>query len=138
MASALSLLTVVVSALLIDPGALGFMFAGLIVISVVLGPLKNAVGRRSVHAVQEQLEFANELSEIDEISLEIKTFGVESAVFDRIRTLIGRDAASQLRLSLVSGLLTPIYSLLAYALVLLAVASVSTFDFLNEIGRAHV
>ena len=130
-ASALSLLTAVVSALLIDPGALGFMIGGLVVISFVLGPLKNTVGRRSAQSVDEQLSFANELGEIDEVSLEIKAFGVESAVFERIRSLIGRDAASQMRLSLVSGLMTPIYSLLAYALVLLAVASVAKFEFLR-------
>ena len=131
LASALSLLTVVVSALVIDPQALIFMLGGLIVISIVLGPLKNSVGRRSRRAVDEQLEFANELGEIDGITLEIKSFGVEPQVLARIRTLVSRDASSQMRLGLVSGLMTPVYSLLAYALILIAVASVSRFDVLS-------
>lgn len=131
LASTISLITVVVSALVIDPPALVFMLGGLIVISLVLGPLKGLVGRRSKEAVNEQIQFANELGEIDGVALEVKVFGVESEVLSRVRTLVGRDSSSQMRLSLTSGLMSPIYSLLAYALILIAVSSVSQFDFLN-------
>jgi len=131
LASGLSLLTVVVSALIIDPRALIFMLGGLVVISIVLGPLKNSVGRRSQRAVDEQLEFANELGEIDGITLEIKAFGVEPQVLAKIRTLVNRDASSQMRLGMASGLMTPVYSFLAYALILVAVASASRFEFLS-------
>lgn len=134
--AALSLAALMLVALVVDPAATLVVLTALIVLSAVLGPLRRRVLGRAQLAVNHQIAFANSVAEVGELGMEISAFGVRDAVGAQVEDVIDRNAASQRRLGLLSGAISPVYVSLAYGAVLASLATVTFFGAsnLNSVG----
>ena len=85
---------------------------------------------------QANLAFANAVSELGSLGLEIQTFGVQKRFADRIDALTRETTDAQRTVLNLASMMSPLYMSLAYAAVLagVAVATVVGFDNLEVIG----
>lgn len=125
--AALSLMALVCVALAVDPPATIVVVLALGVLSAVLGPLRRRVLGRSETYVADQVAFSNGVGDIGTLGLEIWSFGVAPQVSDDLDRLIDKNAASQRRLGLLTGFISPIYVSLAYGAVIASLATVTAF-----------
>jgi ABC-type multidrug transport system fused ATPase/permease subunit len=127
--SALTLLALVGVALLVDAPATLIVVVVLGLLSLLLRPLRNVVGRRSQASIEHQMAFANGVAQVGALGVEIQAFGVRPQAEKHLDDLIGNDAAAQRRVGLIANAVSPIYVTFAYAAVLgalVAVAAIGT------------
>ncbi len=127
--AALTLLALVGVALVVDAPATLIVVGVLALLSLLLRPLRNSVGRRSKASIQHQMDFANGVVQVGAMGLEIQAFGVRPQAEKHLDQLIDNDAAAQRRVGLIANVVSPIYVTFAYAAVLgalVAVAAIGT------------
>lgn len=120
MAGGLGLLALLIIALLIDVTSTLVLFGAVIVLALVLSPIRRSVRRRSRQAVQFQIDFANRVAEMSDLSLEVNAFGVTEPAVERLDQLVEREGRASRRVSMLSGLVAPVYMTLAYCAILVA------------------
>jgi ABC-type multidrug transport system fused ATPase/permease subunit len=132
----LALVALLGIALVIDTASTLLVFAALIILALVLVPIARSIRRKSARSLHHQVEFANSVSEISNLSLEINTFGVGDTVQMGLEKLVDDEAASTRRVGLTGGLVSPIYMTLAYGAVLLALLALDSVgaEDINEVG----
>ncbi len=135
-AAVLSLLAFLATGLAVDPLATLAVLVALLLVGAVLGPLRDRIRRRSHAAADAGLAFANAVSELGALGLEMQTFGVQDHFIGRIDDLTHRNTRTQKTVQVLGSVLAPLYMTLAYAAVLIGVAvlSVIGFDDLAAIG----
>ena len=132
----LSLVAFVVTGLVVDAASTAAVLVALALVGAVLRPLRQRIRHRAGASAQANLRFANAVSELGALGLEMQTFGVRGRFSDRIDELTEETTATQRRVQTANGALPLIYMSLAYAAVLVGVAVLALvgFDDLAVIG----
>jgi ATP-binding cassette, subfamily B, bacterial len=125
-----TVLTLAVTAFVIDPGIAGAMTLVFLLMSLAMRPftlLARVFSRRSAQA---SLRFAQRVSEIASAAQEIQVFGVEPAILKRTERIGNEVEHHDLRGRLVNGMVQPIYLAVASLLLIggLAIVSSSSTD----------
>ena len=124
-AGALGLVALVAMALAIDVWSTLALFAALVVVGAALGPIRRAVRRKSREALDHQLRFADRVAEMAEMGLEINALGATDEAAARLTALVDEEGEASRRVALLSGLVNPVYTTLAYAAILGAIGALS-------------
>ena len=132
----LSLMAFVVTGLVVDAASTAAVLVALGLVGAVLRPLRRRIRHRAGASAQANLQFANAVSELGALGLEMQTFGVQNRFADRIDVLSHEATDTQRRVQILSGALPLIYMSLAYAAVLVGVAVLALvgFDDLAVLG----
>jgi ABC-type multidrug transport system fused ATPase/permease subunit len=118
----LSLLAFLSTGLVIDAVSTVAVLIALALVGAVLTPLRNRIRRRSELSARAGLGFANAVSELGALGLEMQTFGVQGRFARRIDDLTSQTTETQRKVQTLTGSLAPVYMTLAYAAVLAGVA----------------
>ena len=112
------------------------MLVALALVGAILTPLRRRIRGRASLSAQAGLEFANAVSELGSLGLEMQTFGVQRHIADRIDDLTLETTDTQRRVQVLTTSLSPVYMSLAYAAVLAGVGGLTVvgFDNLAVIG----
>lgn len=121
----LSLLAFLGTGLFVNPLATGAVLVALTVVGGILTPIRRAIRRRSGRNAKAGLAFANAVSELGALGLEMQTYGAERHFEDRIDKLTEDSTVTQRRTQELQGALPQIYMTLAYGAVLAGVALLS-------------
>lgn len=127
----LSLIAFLGTGIAVDPLSTGAVLIALAVVGAILTPIRRAIRRRSQRNAKAGLEFANAVSELGSLGLEMKTYGAESHFENRIDQLTHETTITQRRTQELQGALPHLYMALAYGAVLAGVAVVSTAEFVD-------
>lgn len=119
-AGGLGLLALLVIALLIDVVSTLVLFGAVVVLALVLSPIRRAVRNKSRQAVRHQMEFANRMAEMADLSLEINALGVTQPAIEHLNELVEREGTASRRVAMLSGIVAPVYMTLAYGAILVA------------------
>lgn len=132
----LSLVAFVATGLAVDAASTTAVLIALALVGAVLNPLRRRIRHRAGASARANLQFANAVSELGSLGLEMQTFGVQRRFADRIDVLSDETTATQQRVQTMSGALPLVYLSLAYAAVLTGVAFLSFvgFDDLAVLG----
>ncbi len=132
----LALMALLGIALVIDTASTLLVFAALVVLALILVPIARNIRRKSAASLHHQVEFANSVSEISNLNLEINTFGVKPTVQLGLEKMIDREAAATRQVGLTGGLVSPIYMTLAYGAILIALLALNSVgaEDINEVG----
>jgi len=118
----LSLVAFLGTGLAVDAAATGAVLVALALVGTILVPLRRRIRKRSWASAGASLDFANSVSELGALGLEMQTFGVGHRFAERIDELNHQTTDAQRRVQILTGSLAPIYIALAYAAVLAGVA----------------
>lgn len=127
----LSLIAFLGTGIAVDPLSTGAVLIALAVVGAILTPIRRAIRRRSQQNARAGLEFANAVSELGSLGLEMQTYGAESHFEDRIDQLTHETTITQRRTQELQGALPHLYMSLAYGAVLAGVVVVSLADFVD-------
>ena len=127
----LSLLAFLGTGLLVDVASTVAVLVALGLVGAILTPLRRRIRRRSGAAAGAGLSFANSVSELGSLGLEMQAFGVEERFAQRIDQLAHEAADTQRKVQILTGSLAPVYMALAYAAVLSGVAILSVVGMGN-------
>lgn len=132
----LNLTALIAVAILVDPAATVLVVGALLLFGTVLGPVRSRIRLRSADAASAGMNFSNSVSELGALGLEMQTYGVLKPFGDKIGGLIVLDARARSRANVLRGLLSPLYTFLAYgALVFgLGIAALVGVGELSSIG----
>jgi ATP-binding cassette, subfamily B, bacterial len=113
--------------------ALATLAAAVIVVALALlfRPLRNRIRRRSSITASANAEFAASISELSEISREIRVFGVEHEAEVGIGTAINEHSRSFFKTQVLGGLLPAAYQGVALLLVIGVLGLVQSADVSN-------
>ncbi|MDA3029487.1 MAG: ABC transporter ATP-binding protein [Actinomycetota bacterium] len=123
-------------ALFVDGKSTLIILGSLAVISSVLVPMRRRVSSRSRNTMNHQIQFAEQIAEISDLSLEIKALGVTREATGKLNDAISAEADASRRLNLLAGMMSPSYLVMAYGAILIALLFLSTIPTrdLNEVG----
>ena len=117
----------------VDAPSTGAVLIALTVVGGILTPLRRALRRRSAKYAQADLAFANAVSELGSLGLEMQTYGAESHFEARIDQLTQISTATQRRTQELQGALPILYISLAYCAILAGVAALYLIGF-SDLG----
>jgi ATP-binding cassette subfamily B protein len=127
--SLLSLLAFLATGLVVNAlSTIAVLFA-LALVGSVLVPLRRWIRRRAGESARANLDFANAVSELGSLGLEMQTFGVMDRFADRIDDLTERTTSAQRRVAMGTGSMPVIYISLAYAAVLVAISVLALIGY---------
>ena len=126
--ASLSLLVLLIVALFVDPIASGMVIGAVALLSVILRPLRNAVGRTAARSADVNLEYATALHETSTISMEVHVFDVSDAVEQHLDEIVDRGARIAQRHAFARGALPVSYTGLAYGAVAGALVAIGQID----------
>jgi ABC-type multidrug transport system fused ATPase/permease subunit len=134
--SSLSLAALVVGSLLINPAATLAVLVALLVLGSVLAPVRRRIRARAREVATAQMEFASSVSELGALGMEMQAFGVRDQFVRRIDGLISNHANRNARAGIAQGLLSPLYTALAFAAIIggLMLATVFETGDLDEVA----
>lgn len=128
----LSLLAFLGASLIIQPLASLAVLAVLGLLGAILTPLRGRIRTRATQTNTADLAFASNVAEFGSLPLEMHVFGVQRPIADRVGILTETATENQRRVQVLSGLLSPTYTLFVYAAILAAVV------LLSRIGTGEV
>lgn len=120
--AALSLFAFLATGFVMDPLATLAVLVALGVVGAILAPIRSAIRKRSRQNAHASLAFANSVSELGSLSMEMRTFGAERKFEDRIDLWTAEATESQRRTQQWQGVMPLAYMSLAYAAILAGVA----------------
>jgi ATP-binding cassette subfamily B protein len=131
-----NLSALLVTALVVNPIASVAAAVAAIVIGLLLRPLRAALRRRSGRAAGANLDFATAITELTSTLQEVRIFGVEAPVSERLDTLNDRNVHLALRTSYVAGSIGLLYQGVALLLMIgaLGIAHAAGFSRLASVG----
>jgi ATP-binding cassette subfamily B protein len=129
--SLLSLIAFLGTGIVVDATSTLAVLVALALVGSVLTPLRRRIRRRSTLAARANLDFASAVSELGSLGLEMQTYGVQERFTERIDELTKQTTATQRKVQMLTGSLSPIYMTLAYAAVLAGVAILTVVGFEN-------
>ncbi|MFZ9986097.1 MAG: ABC transporter ATP-binding protein, partial [Ilumatobacteraceae bacterium] len=137
-AGALSLVSLLVIALLIDVLATVVVMVALVILGSILLPMRRAVRARTRAAVEHQTAFNTAVAEVADMSLEISALGVASPAADHLDTLIENEMQAHRRVGLVAQSIPSVYTSLAYGAIVLAILALDAWAGDDLSGTAAV
>jgi ABC-type multidrug transport system fused ATPase/permease subunit len=129
----LSLTALIIGSVLINPTATLVVLIAVLALGAVLAPIRRAIRARSREVATAQMEFAGSVSELGALGMEMQAFGVRNAFSKRIDHLITHHAGRTARASIAQGMLTPLYTALAFAAIVGGLWLASVFET-GELG----
>jgi ATP-binding cassette, subfamily B, bacterial len=102
-----------------------------VALALLLRPLRNRIRRRSSMTAAANAEFAASISELSEISREVRVFGVQVEAEDEIATAIEEHSRSFFKTQVLAGLLPATYQGVALLLVIGVLGLVQSADVSN-------
>lgn len=132
----LNLAALVVISVAVSPFATIVVVASLGVLGSVLGPLRRRIRLHAKATVDSGLRYNGALAELSDLGLEMQTFGVRDQFAARIHGLSEFDADTRRRSMFLGGMLTPVYTTLAYAALVvgLGIAALVGVGELSTLG----
>ena len=134
--AAFNLVALLATAFLVSP--LASIAAGCVALAMglLLRPLRAAGRRRSARAAAANLDFATGITELTSTLQEVKVFGVEGEVDERLGALNRRVTLLGLRTTYVNGAVAVVYQGAALLLLVgaLALARIAGFSQLSSLG----
>jgi len=131
-----SLAALLVTALAVNPIASVAAAVAALAIGVMLQPMRAALRRRSSRTAAANLDFATGITELSTTLQEVRIFGVEAPVADRLDELNRTSIRHSLHTSYFGGAIGVIYQGVAMLLMIGALALAYTADFtrLSSLG----
>lgn len=123
-----SLLALLGAALTIDMAATFVVIVGLTILGAVLSPLRKKLNKKAEQSAEFELHFANNISEMESVSLEIEAFGVKNEVAEFIENLAVKEAENKQKVNLLNLATTPVYVSIAYIFIILGLISISALE----------
>lgn len=124
----LSLASLIGMGSIVEPLATLVMLGVLTGLGLVVFPIRKRIRSESAELASTNLEYSRTISELGSLGLEMRTFGVK----DKFKETLDLASAVQVRrvqrVQFLSGLLTPIYTLLAFASVLVGIQLIGGLD----------
>lgn len=120
--AALSLVAFIGAGAFIDPLATLVMLGVLALLGLVVVPLRRRIRRQSSLLANNNLAYARTISELGSLGLEMRTFGVRGRFIERLEEASAVQVEGVRRVQMLSGLTSPVYTVLAYAAILAGVA----------------
>lgn len=127
----LSLAAFLGTGLVVEPLSTGAVLIALAVVGGILTPFRREIRRRSWRNAKAGLAFANAVSELGSLGLEMQTYGAEDHFEARIDALTAESTLTTRRTQELQGALPHVYMSLAYGAVLIGVAVVSMADVID-------
>ncbi|WP_353953326.1 ABC transporter ATP-binding protein [Knoellia sp. S7-12] len=121
----LSLLALLGTGFIVQPLATVAMLVALSLFAFVLIPLRRRIRARARFWARSNVEFASSVSELSSLGQELHTFGVQGEVNKRVEALTVSNAEEQRAVQTLNGLLTPLYTSLAYIAIMAGLAGLS-------------
>lgn len=118
----LSLVAFLGTGFFVDPILTAGVLAALALFGAVLTPLRRRIRRISADATTANLSFAGSVAELGTLGQEMHVFGAQPPFVRRLDDLSGAAVEHGRRLQFSQGLLTPVYTSLAYGAVLSGIA----------------
>jgi ABC-type multidrug transport system fused ATPase/permease subunit len=132
----LNLAAMVTVSLFVDPFASLVIILALVLLASGLTPIRSGVKRRSREAAYAQREYADSVSELGQMGLEMQTFGTNVQFSDRIQQLSGELESTSRRANLLRGIMPQVFLTLAFTAIvfgLIVAASVGVSE-LTSVG----
>lgn len=126
--AALSLLAFLSAGVLVDPLATLGVLGALTLLGLGLSPIRSRIRAIAGTSASTDLRFATTLAEFGMLGREMQTFGVRQQFEGRLDEVIHATTEQQRRVQVLSGALSPVYTFLAYAAVIVAVALLRGLD----------
>ena len=120
MVAACSLVTLVVTAFLVNPLASLAVAAAAVLIGLTLRPVRGAVQRRSRRASASNLAFATALTELASTAQEVRIYDVEAPVQERLDRLTDETSTRLRRTRFLTLVVPAIYQGIALMMIVLA------------------
>jgi ABC-type multidrug transport system fused ATPase/permease subunit len=119
----LSLLSFLLMAGVVNPLVTVLAIVTLASLGRLMAPLRRRIGARSRTAIQAAVDYGTRLAELSTLGLEMQTFGVRHEFAGRLDALSERHANAQRRAMTLNGMLTPMYTTLAYGGLVVGLAA---------------
>lgn len=120
--SLLSLLAFLSAGLLVDPLSTLAVLGALGILGSCLAPVRRKIRQVAIGSAQTDLAFATTVAELGSLGQEMQTFGVRDRFEARLGEVVKATTEQQRRIQVLTGVLTPIYTFLAYVAVIGGVA----------------
>jgi len=122
----------------LDPVGAGSLIVAITVLSVLLRPVRAALARRALQANAARANLATTVGEYSSLALEFRVFNVVPAAEANLDELTDRSRRQSIRYTFLGGLISPIYSALAYGallfiIILVFVLNVADFEALGAV-----
>lgn len=127
-ASALSLLALLVTAIAVDPFASLAVIAAVFVLSFALRPIRGALRRQAKRTVSSGMQLATFLGEYSQAAVDLHVFHVQSEVERLVRDEVTANSLQNQRLLFLRILSPAMYSALAYTALVLALWATSAVE----------
>jgi len=119
-----SIAALVITAVALDPLAATVVIAVVVTLGLALRPLRKSVRQQATVSTESTMEFATLLSEVSELGMEMHVFDVQDVTERRVGSAIERDAQVGRRLSVRRGMISHVYTAVAYSAIVLVLALV--------------
>jgi ABC-type multidrug transport system fused ATPase/permease subunit len=126
MGAAITLTSMLVTAVVVDPTATVVVVLVLMILASLLRPLRGRLGKQSRESIDPQVSFSNGVAQVGTLGLEIQAFGVKREVESFLDDLIKTDAVAQRRVGLIANSIGPAYVGLAYLAVISALVVIAS------------
>lgn len=120
--SGLSLLAFLGTSLAVDPLYTVAVLAAVVGFGFALGPLRRRIRLLAAEMAKSNLEYANTVSELGSLGMEMQTFGVQQEFLDRIHLATEKNTDDRFRVTTAQLMTQPIYMFLAYGAIIFGVA----------------
>jgi ATP-binding cassette subfamily B protein len=129
MTAALTLLSLLVVSLAVNPLASLLVALVAVGLSMLLYPMRGILRRHSSEAAEANLAFATEVSEVSSLALEIRIYGADQAVNQRVNDHITDHARKYYSFSVLSAIAPGIFQTIGLLLIFGGVAVIYASDF---------
>ncbi|QGF23648.1 ABC transporter ATP-binding protein [Raineyella fluvialis] len=129
--ASLSLVAFLLAGVAVDLVSTVAVLFALSLVGSVLSPMRRSIRRRSAKNARAGLDFANAVSELGALGLEMQTYGTRRAFEGRIDELTVESTVTQRRTQVLQGAQPQIYTSLAYGAVLAGVGVLFLVGFRN-------
>lgn len=127
--ASLSLIGFLLAGVLVDAVATVAVLGALTLLGLGLTPVRRRIRRLAANSASMDLRFATSVAEMTALGQEMQTFGVRTSFESRLASAIEETSEQQRRVQVISGALSPLYTFLAYAAAIGAVALLRVLGF---------
>lgn len=129
--ASLSLVAFLSAGVAVDPVATLAVLGALTVLGVVLTPVRRRIRREASKSATTDMAFATTIAELGSLGQEMQTFGVRDRFESRLQQVVEATTDQARRVQVLSGMLSPVYTFLAYTAVIAGVAVLQVLGFGN-------
>jgi ATP-binding cassette, subfamily B, bacterial len=136
--SGCSLAALMIGSLWINPEATLAVIAIISLLALALAPLRALIRRRARAAAIAQMSFASSVTELGALGMEMQSYGVRDQFARRVNRLVAAHANARAKVEISQGMLTPVYTSMAYIALIAALVVASSLGPGSVDGAAAV